>query len=164
MLWKSSDKEKKTEESTKREDTPTTTSKQPNETKNTESKSDNDEDLFNLLPCEHYIYEFKQCSSLKGKLYNYYRGEQPEYDCKYYEELYTNCLAYKRYPNENFQLLLKLNQYENNLMKKRIDSIKQNDVWELRKSPPADWNSPLPDWAAERLKDTYWHKSSSTKK
>lgn len=120
-----------------------------------------DFDPLNLLPCDHYEYEFKNCTSFTGRLYNYYRGENQE--CQPYQDLFVDCLKYKRDPEKNFDLLLKLKKYENELVQKRVESVVKNDVWQLRQKPPSDWNSPLPDWCIERLKDTYWYKSRNLK-
>lgn len=117
-----------------------------------------------LLPCDHFEHEFKDCSNLKGKLLQYYRGEKPEYECKFYQNLFVDCLKYEREPEKNLDSLIRLRNYENGLVKKRKDSLLKNDVWKLRKEPPSDWNAPLPDWAEENLKESYWYKSRNSQK
>ena len=32
----------------------------------------------------------------------------------------------------------------------RLQGARGNNVWEYRKSPPADWNSELPEWTSQR--------------
>ena len=119
---------------------------------------------FNLLPCDHYEYEFKQCSSFKGKFLQYYRGEKPEYECRFYQDLFVDCLKYEREPEKNLDSLIRLRNYENELVNKRKDSTLKNDVWKFRKEPPSDWNAPLPDWAEENIKDSFWYKSRNSQK
>ena len=79
-------------------------------------------------------------------------------DCDLLNNLFFDCRKYIEDPELNLESFVRLKKYENELVLKRIDSIKKNDVWELRKEPPSDWNAPLPDWANERLKDTIWYK------
>lgn len=117
----------------------------------------------NLLPCDHYDFEFKQCSTLKGKFLQYYRGDKPEHECKFYQDLFVDCLKYQRDPSKNLDSLLRLKNYEHELVKKRNDSKEKNDVWKPRKEPPTDWNAPLPDWAEDNLKDSFWFKTRSKK-
>ncbi|RNA03356.1 hypothetical protein BpHYR1_004788 [Brachionus plicatilis] len=121
-------------------------------------------DRLNLLPCDHYEYEFKQCSSLRGKFLQYYRGEEPDHECKFYQDLFVDCLKYEREPANNLASLLKLKNYEQELVKKRKESLAKNDVWKLRKEPPSDWNAALPEWAEENIKDSYWFKSRNNQK
>lgn len=120
-------------------------------------------DKLNLLSCEHYEYEYNSCKNLKSKIYDYYRGDTPAHPCEYYQNLLVDCLKYKRDPRTNFESLVRLKKYENELVEKRNESIKQNDVWTLRERPPSDWNAPLPDWCMENLKQTYWYKSKMEK-
>jgi hypothetical protein len=112
----------------------------------------------NLLPCEHYEYEYKQCNSFRGRLYNYFRNEQPKYECEFYKELFVDCLKYKRDPQNNFESLLKLNKYEKELVEERMKANANNDVWQLRQEPPNDWNAQLPEWCSERIRNSYWYK------
>ena len=113
----------------------------------------------NLLPCDHYEYEYNSCAGWRGKVNNYYRGVSiSDEECKKYQELFIECHKYQKDPSSNFDSLLKLNKYENELMKKRLDSARGNDVWTMRKSPPDDWNAKLPEWCQERLKESIWYK------
>lgn len=135
------------------------------QTNETEKKNNNkdQENLLNLLPCDHYEYEFRNCTSFRNKLYNYYMGvEKSAAECDYYNQLFVACVKYKHNPAENFDSLLKLNKYESELVERRAQAARANDVWQLRRpnEPPSDWNAKLPDWCEERLKDTYWYKSA----
>lgn len=117
---------------------------------------------FNLLPCDHYDHEYRACSSFTGRIDNYYRGVSISSDeCARFRSLFDDCSKYARDPASNFDSLLRLNDYENALMKQRADASRANDVWQRRDSgPPSDWNAPLPDWCQQKLKESSWYKSS----
>ena len=120
----------------------------------------------NFLPCDHYEYEYKQCSSFKAKMYRYFRGEvysENIHECNFYQQLFMDCMKYDRETSKNANLLKDLKKYEVEMIIKRLDSMKQNNIWELRNTPPSDWNSPLPDWCEKQIKDTYWYKSINKK-
>lgn len=39
--------------------------------------------------------------------------------------------------------------------KERLLPHYQNDIWERRKTPPEDWNKPLPDFLQKEYENTY---------
>lgn len=118
---------------------------------------------FHLLPCDHYDHEYWQCSSFSGRIDRYYRGISISSDeCKKFRELFDDCVKYEREPGGSFDALLRLNNYENDLMRKRADAARVNDVWERRTKPPSDWNAPLPDWCQEKIVNSSWYKSSKS--
>ena len=132
-------------------------------TTNDDSKSPNI-GAFHLLPCDHYDHEYRQCSSFRGRIDRYYRGISSSSDeCKKFRELFDDCAKYEREPVGNFDALLRLNNYENDLMRKRADASRLNDVWERRTRPPSDWNAPLPDWCQEKIANSSWYKSIHSK-
>lgn len=83
-------------------------------------------------------------------------------ECKIYQHLFVECLKYDREPASNFNSLVELTKYEEDLVKRRREQTKANDVWTMRKEPPSDWNSPLPDWCQEKLKESSWYKSATS--
>lgn len=114
------------------------------------------------LPCDHYEYEYKLNCNLIGRFKRFLRSDDSsEHTCDQLKDLFYSCVKYRDDPSRNLDCLLKLKPYENNLLKKRIDSIKQNTVWELRQQAPSDWNSPLPEWCQQRLNDSYWYKNKA---
>ena len=118
----------------------------------------------NSLDCSHYQYELKKSCGITGAFRKFYRSEEQTHTCQQYQDLYMGCLRYQIEPSANLDKLLKMKRYENELIKKRIDSIKQNDVWELRSSPPSDWNAQLPEWCARHLKESIWYQNSEDQK
>lgn len=117
------------------------------------------------LPCDHYEYEYKSNCNMFGKLKKLFKADDTStYTCDELKQLFYACVKYKEDPKRNLECLVKLKEYENELVKKRIDSIKQNDVWTYRQGvPPTDWNAPLPDWAQERINNSYWFKNNKNK-
>lgn len=127
------------------------------------NKPSENKSALNLLPCDHYDHEHHACSSFMGRLNNYYTGVQiSREDCARFRDLFIDCGRYHRDPENNFDALLKLNKYENELMRRRADAARANDVWERRSRPPSDWNAPLPDWCQERIKNSSWYKSAQS--
>lgn len=114
------------------------------------------------LPCDHYEYEYKSNCNIFGRFKRFLHADESiDFDCDQLKDLFYSCVKYRDDPSRNLECFLKLKPYENNLIKKRIESIKQNNVWQLRKVAPSDWNAPLPDWCQERIKNSYWYKNKS---
>ena len=111
------------------------------------------------LDCEHYQYELRKYCGLSGRLKSFVRAEEPTLSCQEYQDLYLGCLRYQAEPGANMDKFLNLKRYENDLISKRIESIKRNDVWTLRDKAPSDWNAPLPEWCASHLRNSYWHQN-----
>ncbi len=87
------------------------------------------------LSCEHYEHEFNKCQS---SILGYFEGEKSSTDCEFYKNLFKDCL------NQGDASARKaLEKYEMNMLQKRAESIKNNDVWKYRNEPPSDWNSYL---------------------
>ena len=115
-----------------------------------------------VLPCDHFQYEIKtKCGRWARLNQRVMSDDENIVDCDYLNDLFFACRKYTEDPSRNLDCYLKLKSYENDLVKKRIESIKNNDVWEARTEPPSDWNAPLPDWAAQRVKETYWYKQKN---
>jgi hypothetical protein len=95
------------------------------------------------LPCDHYQFEIKRSCGILSKFNKYFGLEVSEYNCDDLKELFFACQKYKADPSRNLDCLVQLKKYENQLLSKRIESIKQNDVWTARQEPPSDWNAPF---------------------
>ena len=107
------------------------------------------------ISCKTYDYEFKSCETFKSRLYQRYENGS-KLDCKFLKDLITHCDLWKNDLNQNS--LKSIIDYEKNLIIRRKQSSLNNDIWTLRDKPPYDWNSQLPDWAIERIKNSSWHK------
>jgi len=127
-----------------------------------ELKSNFSMTLPNILSCEHFQYEIKKhCGRLTRFNRMFMSDDQNPPNCEELNELLYSCRKYVSDPERNIDCLNQLMDYENKVIRRRIDSIKANDVWKLRQYPPNDWNSPLPDWAAIRIKDSLWYKTKN---
>ncbi len=161
MFWKKKPTDEVVEEvAAKKPETPSVKTSEDIE-KLLDSKLNNARNTpLNILPCEHFQYEIKKhCGRIARFNRIFMSDDQNPPDCEQLNELLYACRKYVSDPERNPDCLHQLKTYENNLIRQRIDSIKANDVWELRKEPPSDWNSSLPDWAAERIKSSFWFRS-----
>lgn len=117
-----------------------------------------------ILPCDHFQYEIKKNC---GRLARFNRvlmsDSDANVDCDRLNDLLFECRKYTEDSTRNINSLVKLREYENELVIRRIQTIRENNVWELRKEPPSDWNAELPDWAKERVKESYWYKFKDSK-
>ena len=117
-----------------------------------------------ILPCDHFQYEIKRnCGRLARFNRMFMSDSEANVNCDLLNDLFFECRKYTEDSTRNLDSLVKLKNYENELVAKRIQSIKNNNVWDLRKEPPSDWNAELPDWAKERGKESYWYKYKDNK-
>jgi hypothetical protein len=101
------------------------------------------------LPCEHYEYEYKLNCNVYGRFKRFLKADDSNsfYTCDQLKEYFISCVKYRDDPLRNLDCYIKLQPYENNLLTKRINSVKQNSILKLRNhNPPIDWNAPLPNW------------------
>jgi hypothetical protein len=112
------------------------------------------------LSCEHYEHELSYCSYFN--LTKYFQGE--EMKCDQLKLLLNSCLSYKKDKSANSEDFKQLKAYETSLNEKRRKQSLENDTWKLRQSPPSDWNSKLPQWAEDHIKESSWFKESQDSK
>ena len=135
-------------------------SKPPAQSNETKPKEEPKQKPFELFECDHYQYELARCGTIRTRITDYYSGSDTQQDCSKYEDLFASCLDWYRSGSQ--AAFKKLYDYESKLVEERKKASEANDVWEKRTAPPEDWNSPLPDWCVERLKDTVWYKQSKS--
>lgn len=100
-----------------------------------------------VRPCERYKEFLKSCRSIRGRMHQYYvYGEL--FDCSMHEDNYNACLDYRK--SQDFTKLKKVIEWEKHMMETRIMAERQNVTWEFRTEPPADFESPLPEFLAKR--------------
>jgi hypothetical protein len=46
-------------------------------------------------------------------------------------------------------------EHEDVRRKERLKGHYENDVWSKRKTPPSDWNKPLPNYISKRYENSY---------
>lgn len=100
-----------------------------------------------VRPCERYNEFYNSCKSLGGRLHQYYvYGEL--LDCSAHKENHRACLDYRK--TRDFDKLKRVIDWEKNFMETRIMAERSNRTWQFRAKPPADFDSPLPDFLARR--------------
>lgn len=114
-------------------------------------ENENKNELNLVRPCERYKELYKSCRSFKSRIYQYYvYGET--LDCTPHWDNYQSCLKYRKTKNVN--LLEPIIKWEKNLIKTRLETVKQNKAWEMRDKPPEDFNKPLPEFIEKRQKES----------
>lgn len=164
MFWKNKEAEKTIEPSISKSE-PKSTEEIVQLLETPKPKTASSSTTHSILPCDHFQYEIKtKCGRLARLNQKVMSDNESAVDCDYLNDLFFACRKYTEDPSRNLDCFLKLKSYENDLSKKRIESIKSNDVWTARTEAPSDWNAPLPDWASERLKESYWYRSMNKNK
>lgn len=54
-----------------------------------------------------------------------------------------------------FYLQVQLIESEAERRKKRLDAHYDNNIWEKRSEPPADWAKPMPEWMQKQYEASY---------
>ena len=105
------------------------------------------EDAYLVRPCERYKELYKSCKSIRGRMHQYYvYGEL--FDCSEHKRHFKSCLSYRK--TNDIDLLKPIIQWEKKMIETRLKACLENPVWEVRDSPPKDFNDPLPDFIQKR--------------
>lgn len=94
-----------------------------------------------IKPCIFYKETFNDCNSFYGQFNARYTTGHKE-DCSQWYADYRNCSAYEQTGSE--EALNQLIESEKIRRLERLVTMKNNNIWEYRESPPTDWNAPLP--------------------
>ncbi|XP_018057048.1 PREDICTED: UPF0545 protein C22orf39 homolog isoform X2 [Atta colombica] len=107
-----------------------------------------------IRPCMIYKDEYDDCSSIKARFHQYFIfGET--IDCNQWKIDYRNCYQWEKHKSEEaYDALIKS---EKQRRYNRLHAHYQNDVWERRKKPPENWNTPLPEWMQKKFENSYLH-------
>lgn len=120
------------------------------ETENTNEELKKDGILF-VRPCERYNELLRSCRSIRGRLHQYYvYGEL--FDCSEHKNNYNNCMKFRS--TQNPDVLDPIIEWETNLIQTRLNAAKNNKAWAFRKSPPSDFEKPLPEFLQKRQQKT----------
>lgn len=107
-----------------------------------------------VRPCERYKEMYNSCKSIKSKIYQYYvYGES--LDCSQHLDNYDSCKKFRKTGDTN--LLDSIIEWEKNLIMTRLKTVEQNKTWDLRTSPPQDFEAPLPEHLAARQKKSLFY-------
>lgn len=107
---------------------------------------------FQIRPCFLYQDEHSDCTSLKAR-FNQYFIHGFTIDCDQWKQDYKNCQKWE--DKKDLDAATKVIRSEE---KRRLDRLQPhygNNVWTKRDAPPEHWNAPLPEWLAERQKNTF---------
>lgn len=108
-----------------------------------------------VRPCERYKEMYKDCSSIRARLQQYYVfGDLT--DCSQHTNNYDNCKNYRK--TKNAELLKPVIRWEDNLIQKRLGAALANPAWVMRDSPPEDFNSSLPEFIERSHKKSLFKK------
>ncbi|GFO43167.1 upf0545 protein [Plakobranchus ocellatus] len=105
-------------------------------------------DIWLMRPCEIYKEEYRDCKRLLSRFYQYYVDGTTK-DCSHWLADFNNCMAFRK--NRDLNAMEAVLSSERNRRAERLQMARENNVWEYRNSPPAQWFSSLPSFSsAER--------------
>ncbi|KAK9707695.1 Protein of unknown function (DUF3128) [Popillia japonica] len=110
------------------------------------------EDEWMIRPCETYKEEYSDCRSIRSRFQQYFVFGHT-IDCSQWKRDADNC--YKWTENRDLRAAKNLINSEKERRLERLRAHYNNNVWEKRQSPPADWNKPLPDYLQKEYEYTY---------
>jgi len=105
-----------------------------------------------MRPCEWYKDEYKECSSIKGRIHQYFIFGH-NLDCSSWNKDYNNCILFRK--TRGKEAIQSVVESEKRRYEERMKSSQANDAWTYRKTPPEWWNNPLPDYLQDRYRGTY---------
>lgn len=118
----------------------------------------NKKDINMVRPCERYKELYDMCRSIKARLHQYYvYGDKT--DCKPHFDNFCHCLNYRE--SKNPDDLDSIIEWEQNYYSSRRKTVTQNVVWNIRDTPPDDFNRPLPEFIIKRHAESLFKKNKS---
>lgn len=109
-------------------------------------------DLWMVRPCHFYKDEYDECKCLPSRFHQYFIFGETK-DCSSWIKDYDRCKEFKHNPNE--KTYKELVDSEKQRRYSRLMGHYGNTVWKKRSEPPANWNTPLPDWLQKKYEHTY---------
>ncbi|CAG9865239.1 unnamed protein product [Phyllotreta striolata] len=122
-----------------------------NDSNETENKT-KIQDEWLIRRCFIYDEEYKDCTSFRARFHQYFIHGKTV-DCSQWKRDSINCYKYMESQDES--AANELVQSEKNRRRERLMSHYSNDVWKKRKSPPENWNEPLPDYISKDYENSY---------
>ncbi|KAM7341920.1 synaptic plasticity regulator PANTS [Cochliomyia hominivorax] len=111
-------------------------------------------DEWSIRPCAVYKDEYDDCTSFKARFHQYFINGKNT-DCTQWQTDYKNCMRYRDSNGNNVEAGIAVIKSEEERRLKRFHGHYANNVWEKRKSPPADWSKPLPEWMEKKNENSY---------
>lgn len=110
-------------------------------------------DSWMLRHCDSYREELKSCKSIRGRFHQFYVHGKA-LDCSHWEQSFDDCKAWNS--NADQAAASRVIQREKVRIGQRLKAHYDNDVWEKRQSPPAEWDKPLPQWMQDKNENSYF--------
>lgn len=96
--------------------------------------------------------EYKECTSIKGRFQQYFVNGDI-LDCSSFNHDLNDCINFEE--KNDYRAGKRIIENENKRRKERMDAHFQNDTWTKRKSPPEDWNKPLPEYISKKYENSF---------
>ncbi|CAH1100485.1 unnamed protein product [Psylliodes chrysocephalus] len=110
------------------------------------------EDQWLIRRCFIYDEEYSDCTSIRARFHQYFvHGKS--IDCSQWKKDSVNC--YKWEERQDVKAANELIQSEKQRRKERLLPHYSNNVWTRRKSPPENWNDPLPEYITKDYEHSY---------
>ncbi|KAK3798112.1 hypothetical protein RRG08_009715 [Elysia crispata] len=97
-------------------------------------------DIWLMRPCEVYKEEYNDCKKVLSRFYQYY-VDGTKKDCSQWLTDFKNCMAFRK--TRDLKAMDEVLSSERKRRAERLQMARNNNVWEYRTSPPAEWFSPL---------------------
>jgi len=111
-----------------------------------------EEDVKLVHSCDIYEMEYDHCKRRRSRVHQKFVDGQKQ-DCNVFKQLFEECKNYDLNGDaKSGQFLV---NYEKAQRRGRQMALLQNNVWDLRTEPPADFNAELPEYLQKRQKGTH---------
>ncbi|CAG9760779.1 unnamed protein product [Ceutorhynchus assimilis] len=114
-----------------------------------------------IKECPIYNQEYSDCTSIRARLHQWFVFGQLV-DCGQWKRDSLNCCRWVEEKDVN--AAKELIESEKKRRKERLLAHYRNNVWTKRKSPPENWNAPLPDEIQKEYESTYLYVKSKEMK
>jgi hypothetical protein len=83
-------------------------------------------------------------------------------DCSSWNNDLNDCINFEE--KNDYRAGKRIIESENKRRKERMQGHYQNDTWNRRKSPPEDWNKPLPNYITKKYENSFLEMKSKEAK
>lgn len=96
--------------------------------------------------------ELKDCKSIKARFQQYFVNGDI-LDCSSWNHDLNDCINFEE--KNDYRAGKRIIESENKRRKDRMEGHYKNDTWIKRKSPPDDWNKPLPSYITKKYENSF---------
>lgn len=105
-----------------------------------------------IRPCIAYLEDYKDCRSIAARFHQYFVYGKT-IDCSQWRRDYDACIKWQ--DGEDVKAANAVVQSETERRTQRLRDHYGNDVWTKRRSPPKDWNKPLPEYLLKEYENSF---------